>query len=125
MKINKNIDHSVPDFKLHELYGKPSKNVVDYLGKPDKLEKYSIDTSCEMGYYEIYYYNDEGLTISAQKSSYKPSSMDDVGRSATKKLHGRSYVVESILFKNKNYKTVVNILKSNKTNFNIKNIETY
>ena len=100
----KNTDYSIPDFELHNLYNQPAKKVLEYLGVAEKLEKYSIDTSCEMAYYQIYHYYKKGLTITASKQSNKPSSMDDVGRATVNRLRRSAYIVESIKFDFPNYK---------------------
>lgn len=99
-----NTDYEIPDFELHNLYNQPAKKVTAYLGKPEKLEKYSIDTCCNMGYYEIYHYPKKGITITASKKSCKPASMDNSGRSIVNSLSRSTYIVESIRFDMPNYK---------------------
>ena len=102
----KSIICNTPDFELHNLYNKPAKAVSAYLGTPEKVEKYSINTCCETGYYQIFHYYSKGLTITTSKSGSKPSSMDDSGRSAMNSLRRRAYCVESIMFKS-NYKNAL------------------
>ena len=87
-----------PDYKLLEFFGKSEKELVEYLEKPEKIEKYSINTTASTGYYRIYCYYSKGLNISCSKSGSSPSSMDDVGRSLMNGLRRAAYRVESIKF---------------------------